>query len=67
MTESTLKQAATKECPQLTLNEAQYLIKKTNEVTTTGHTERNHMSVSINKLISIVNWLEAQEKPDEDG
>jgi len=64
MTESILKQAETGECPQLTLNEAQYLIKKTNEVATTGHTERNHMSLSINKLITIVNWLEAQEKPD---
>ena len=40
--------------PELSKNEAQFLVEATEKVPTTGHQERNNMSITVNKLVSIV-------------
>ena len=46
--------------PELSKNEAQFLVEATEKVPTTGHQERNNMSITVNKLVSIVAWHEQQ-------
>lgn len=47
--------------PELTQQECQYLIDKTNEIATVGHQDRNNMSIVINKLVGIVGYHEGQK------
>ena len=45
----------TEEAPFITVDEAKYLVEKTNEVATTSHQDRNNMSVVVAKLVAIAN------------
>ena len=49
------------EKPELTADEAAYLIQATDRCPTTSHQDRNNMGACVNKLILIANW----EDPDK--
>jgi hypothetical protein len=47
--------------PELTAEEAVYLVNKTDEVHTKSHADRNNMGLVVTKLVAIINWHKERE------